>query len=195
MTEYIGERSHDAEIVVDFFKKSVTMDYTLNKRGSPHNSNSSVVLSDKLRSMAFTRQIYEGTRSGFIFFGVTIPVLLVMPVMTSLTEHKIITSGKIHYLYQQILKYGIVNTRGLVEQSKEGALFQPNVSFKINNNMWFEYELDGEYQDKIKTISLKRNFIKILVFGKYPKVQQSGWNVIFEFNGIPQSGSCIVRST
>lgn len=195
MTEYIGERSHDAEIVVDFFKKSVTMDYSLNKFGSPHNSNSSAVLSNAFRSMPFTTKLYEAGKSTVVFAIVTIPIIVIMPVMTSLTEHKIITSGKIHYLYQQILKYGMVNTRGLVEQIKEGALFQPNVSFKINNNMWFEYELDGEYQDKIQTISLKRNFIKILVFGKYPKIQQSGWNVIFEFDGIPQAGSCIVRST
>jgi hypothetical protein len=123
------------------------------------------------------------------------PVGLMMPVMTSLVEHKIITNGNIHYKYQQLLKYGMANTHGLFEQKKFGQLFEPTFSFGIKNNIWFEYELDGEYQDKIKTISLKRNFITKIMFGKYPKVQQSGWNVIFEFDGIPQSGSCILRST
>ncbi len=195
MTEYIGERSHDAEIVVDFFKKNVTMDYTLNRYGNPHNSNGSAVLSDKLRSIPFTIQIYEGTRAALIYFCVWIPAGLMMPVMTSLVENKIITNGNIHYKYQQLLKYGMANTHGLIEQKKSGQLFESTFSFKIKNNIWFEYELYGEYQDKIKTISLRRNFINKLMFGKYPKVQQSGWNVIFEFDGIPQSGSCIMRST
>jgi len=195
MTEYAGTKSLDAEIVLDFIKKNVTMDYTLNKFGSPHNSNYSVTLNNTFRNLPFFQKIIQSSTSVGIMVLLTIPIVFVMPIMTFCTERNWITNPKIQYNYQKILKYSMLSTRGMYEQVKDGELPEPMLMFCISNNMWFEYELSGEYQDKIKSVSLKRKFITHYVFGTYPKQQQHGWNVIFEFTDIPKSGSCILRHT
>jgi hypothetical protein len=118
-----------------------------------------------------------------------------MPIMTYCTEYKLITNPNIHYSYQKLLKYTFAGTKGIIEETKTGKLFEPMLTFTISNNIWTEYELDGEYQEKIKSISLKRHLITHYVFGKYKSCRQNGWDVIFEFTDPPQSGSCILRST
>lgn len=194
MTEYSGNKALDAEITLDFLKKNLTMDYSLNKFGSPYESNTTTTINDSFRVLPLKMRLAESIVAGSTLLC-GMPFMMLSPFHTFFTEHKIITNPMIHYKYQQILKYVLIHTRWMVEQSKSGELFEPVLTFRLQNNVWFEYELDGEYQDKIKTISLKRRFIKKYLFGKYPREQQVGWNVIFEFTEIPKSGSCILRST
>jgi hypothetical protein len=194
MTEYSGAKSLDAEITLDFLKKNITMDYTLNEFGNPHNSNTSTIIHDAFQELPFRMKLAESLVSGATLLCGS-PLLLLSPFHTFCVEHKIITNPVYHYKYQQVLKYIMIHTRWMAEQSKSGELLEPILTFNLQNNIWFEYELDGEYQDKIKTISLKRRFIKKYLFGKYPREQQVGWSVIFEFTEIPKSGSCILRST
>jgi hypothetical protein len=194
MTEYSGAKSLDAEITLDFLKKNLVMDYTLNQFGNPHDSNTSTILNDTFRILPWSVRLAEALVSTCTMF-IAIPVLAVSPIHTFCTEYGLITNPMIHYKYQQLLKYTMIHTRWMAEQSKDGELFEPRLLFNLQNNIWFEYELDGEYQDKIKTISLKRRFMKFYRFGKYPREQQVGWSVIFEFTEIPKSGSCILRST
>ena len=194
MTEYSGIKSLDAEVTLDFIKKNIIMDYSLNKFGSPYESNSSTVLNNTFKKISFIEKCKE-----VFMFGCTgialLPIACFSPIHTFCTEHQLITNPKIHYGYQQLLKHICIRGRGMVEQCKSGELFEPIITFSIHNNVWFEYELGGEYSNKIKSVALKRRFLKIYRFGKYPYQQQSGWNVIFEFTEIPKSGSCILRST
>jgi hypothetical protein len=195
MTEYAGARSLDAEIVLDFIKKNVTMDYSLNKFGSSHASNTSVTLNSTFRKLSFHQRLVQVLTSYGILILLCIPIMFVMPFMSFCTEHKLITNPKIHYRYQKILKYSMLSTRGMSEQERSGELPEPKLIFTISNNVWFEYDLSGEYHDKIKSVSLKRRLLTHYTFGTYPKQQQNGWNVIFEFTDIPKSGSCILRHT
>jgi hypothetical protein len=192
MTAYGGSKSHDAEIVLDFINENVIMDYSLNKFGSSHNSNSSVAVNSTYKKLSFFNKFLE-----YIIFihkcFCYLPVILIMPLMTILIEKRIIVNQKFHYWYQRFLKFCCVGIHGITEQIKSGKLYEPILIFYIPHNVWFEYNLDGDYQNKIKSISLKRCFFTHYSFGKYPKQQQRGWNVIFEFTDIPQSGSCVLR--
>lgn len=194
MTEYSGAKSLDAEITLDFLKKDITMDYTLNEFGNLHDSNTSTIMHDTFRELSFKMRLAEAVVAvSTLLCG--FPLFLFSPFHTFCVEHKIITNPAYHYKYQQMLKYIMIHTRWVAEQSKYGELFEPTLTFGLQNNLWFEYKLDGEYQAKIKTISLKRRFVKFYKYGKYSREQQVGWNVIFEFTGIPKSGSCILQST
>jgi hypothetical protein len=193
MTAYAGTKSHDAEIVLDFVNKHVTMDYSLNKLGSPHQSNTSAVFNNTIIKLSIYQRLKEWIKFLLIVLFSYVPVTLIMPIMTTLLEHNILTNTTIHYWFQKWLKYSCVSTRGLIEQSKDGKLYEPILTFHIPHNVWFEYNLDGDYQDKIKSVALKRCFYTHYVFGKYPQQQQKGWNIIFEFTDIPQNGSCILK--
>lgn len=193
MTKYSGEKSLDAEITLDFSGKNVTMDYSLNKFSSPYDSNHSMLRNEFAR-LPLRRKIFENAKS----LGKALivpPVILLSPLHTFCSEHQIIKNPNIHYAFQKTLKDLYVGIGGLTEQEKSGELSGTVLEFVIPHNLWFEYNLTGEYQDNIKTISLKRRYITRYIYGKFPKVIQSGWNVIFEFTEIPKSGSCIVRST
>jgi len=196
MTEYAGAKSLDAEITLDFIKKTVSMDYTLNSFGSPLDSNRSVQIDNSFRNLLFHEQVIELFIAMMIYWCICIPIsVMIMPVITMCTEYKLITNSNSHYAYQKLLKYVYVSKSGIYEQTKTGKLVEPIITFTISNNIWSEYELDGEYQEKIKSISLKRHLITHYMFGKYKRTRQDGWDVIFEFTNPPQSGSCILRST
>jgi hypothetical protein len=194
MAEYAGVKALDAEITLDFDTKKVTMDYSLNKFGSPYSSNTTTVLHSTFKHLPLRKKLMEHARcAGYCFL--TLPVLACSPIHTFLSTHNIVNNAWFDYNYQKLLKHVVVATEGISEQSKSGELFEPMLVFSMPNNLWFEYELDGEYQDKIKSISLKRKFITRYTYGKYPHQRQVGWNVIVEFTDIPKSGSCILRST
>lgn len=83
---------------------------------------------------------------------------------------------------------------GIMEYIFECQHNSNTLLYHLPQNLWFEYELEGDYRDKVKTIELRRRFVKIIYdFGVYD--QQDGWNLIFKFKGIPMHGKCIIRYT
>ena len=193
MTNYAGVKALDAEITLDFDTKKVTMDYSLNKFGSPYASNNSTVLNSTFKDLSLHKKLLSHVKCiGYIFLS--IPVLACSPIHTFLSTHNIVNNAWIDYNYQKLMKHVVIETEGINEQIKSGELFEPTLIFSMPHNLWFEYELDGEYQEKIKSVSLKRKFITRYTYGKYPHQRQVGWNVIFEFTESPKSGSCILRS-
>jgi hypothetical protein len=194
MAHYAGVKALDAEITLDFDTKKVTMDYSLNKFGSPYSSNNTTVLHSTFKHAPLRERLVERVKCAG-YFALAIPVLTCSPIHTFLSVHNILNNAWVDYNYQKLLKNILVMTEGLSEQRKTGELFESKLTFSMPHNLWFEYELDGEYQDKIKSISLKRKFITRYTYGKYPHQRQVGWNVIFEFTEPPKSGSCILRST
>lgn len=194
MVDYVGARSLDAEITLDFIKKEVLMDYSLNKFGCPLESNTSTVMNSSFRNLSVFERAYQFGLS-VVRMSVFTPVLLCSPVITYLAHFNLIQNPKIHSLYQKFLAYTFKNVSGVFEQTKIGKLYEPTLTFYIRDNVWFEYALEGDYQDKIKSVSLKRRFVTHYLYGKYRREVQRGWNVIFEFTEIPQNGSCVLKHT
>lgn len=192
MTEYIGVKSLDAEITLDFINHNVVMDYSLNKFGRHSNSNTSTIFNDVFKELSYEKRLYETLI--YLIKGIFLLLTTFVTVTISdLIYYQIATSSKIHSIYQKFMVYKYVNLYGIFEQSKFGKLNEPGLIFHIPSNLWFEYNLDGDYKNKIKSISLKRCFCIHYKFGKYKRQKQDGWNVIFEFTDIPQDGSCILR--
>lgn len=193
MAEYAGVKALDAEITLDFDTKKVTMDYSLNKFGSPYLSNNSTVLNSTFELLPFYKRLVEHAKcAGWSIAA--LPILSCSPIHTFLSTHNLLNNAWVDYNYQKLSKKFFVMTDGITEQKKSGELHESMLIFSMPHNLWFEYELDGEYQEKIKSVSLKRKFITKYTYGKYPHQRQVGWNVIFEFTDIPKSGSCILRS-
>lgn len=192
MTLYPGTKSLDAEITLNFFDGNIVMDYSLNKFGSLYESNTSTILESEWQSASkILKSIY------IIWLGVLglalFAVVIIVTIMTFLSYHRFVTNHKIQYYYQSYLKFFYSNLKGTSEQSFDGLLHQNQLTFTIPTNLWIEYELTGEYQSKIKSISLLRNFVDKKRFGRFKEKIQHGWKVVFEFTDIPQSGSCIIK--
>lgn len=192
MTAYAGTKSHDAEITLDFISKSVTMDYSLNKYGSPYNSNDTVNIRNSFKEQPFFTKCFEVGKVGFKFI-LFMPTALMMPVTTFLVEHQWLTNSTFQYYYQKHLKFVMSGLAGVSEQSVNGLAKGTTISFHMSRNVWFEYLLDGDYQNQIKSISLKRSMYKHYLYGFYPCYRQLGWDAVFEFKEIPKDGSCSIK--
>jgi hypothetical protein len=193
MTLYAGDRALDAEIILDLDEgKSLTIDYTLNRYQSGMNSNRAVIEDHEWKSISKKERFKQSMIAGVTGFLI-IPFLFLMPLMTALVNLGVLNNKNIHYKYQNLLKRITTATGGVYEESRCGEAHQKTITFTIPSNMWVEYELGGDYQTKIKKISLKRNIIKFRLFGKFLQQKQKGWNVIFEFIEPPTKGSCTIR--
>lgn len=192
MTLYPGTKSLDAEIALNFFDGNIVMDYSLNKFGSPYESNTSTILASEWKTTSIVLKFIYLVWLGILLLAL-FAVALIVTTMTFLSYHRFVTNHKIQYYYQSYLKFFYSNLKGISEQSSTGQLYSNQLIFIIPNNLWIEYELSGEYQNKIKVISLLRNFINRKRFGRFAEKVQWGWKIVFEFVDIPQSGSCIIR--
>lgn len=178
MNTYKGLKSTDAEIILDLEKGKAFFDYSLNKFSWVHASNDSCKLSQcgkkdiKISDILFS--IYS-------------------PVVAAVLEPIIVHYPKYQYWWQKFLKKMFLNLKGMQIQTSVGKLKDTKTIFYINNNIWFEYEMDGEYKENIKKISLLRHFIIKQKHGVTTHIQ-NGWDVVFEFKEEPQSGYCVLRS-
>jgi hypothetical protein len=192
MTFYSGVKSLDAEITIDFAEGNIHMDYSRNHLGSPYNSNTSAVLDSEWDTMPQIEKLKVTLWISFMVFSLPCLLFVYQPLSTYLANHRTI-SAKAHYEHQAFLKYFYQYMGGIYKHIEEGDLKTTTCKFHLPHNLWMEYELHGEYQDKIKTISLRRRFLRKKRFGKYWETRQNGWDLIFEFTDIPRSGSVIVR--
>lgn len=192
MTRYAGVKALDAEIILNLTEGTVTMDYSLNKFGNPAESNHSITLESEWKSQPFhTKYLYA--------FWITFLLLcrigwsFIVNAFTFLANRGFIKNPSWHYNYQRFYAWIDTSLMGRWEISQTGALKETTLKLGTVNNMLIEYELTGEYKEKIKTVSLLRNFQTHWRFGKFKEIRQNGWNVVFEFTDPPQSGSCVVR--
>lgn len=193
MGKYFGNKSLDAEIILSFVMGEVTMDYSLNKFGYPNNSNS-VVMNSEWRNQPFSVKIKCMMLDTLLFvgriFGAT---AFPMSLFARLTEMKLLKDPKWSYKHQKFLKWYFTNLNGIRQQSHSGELKNLVLMFTIPDNLWVDYELEGEYKEKIKSISLLRNFTVFYRYGRFKEIRQNGWNVVFEFISEPSQGSCVIK--
>ncbi len=178
--KYTGNKSSDAEIVMDLSKGIITFDYSLNVFGNPYNSNTSCTLQkeyNKLKpSEAFLNPFYDIIALYARF--ATLPIF-----------QKIIPQ----YEAQKITLWAMKRLHGLQEQHVIGKQETKTVTFYIHVNLWFEYELEGDYKDKIQKVELRRRFVR-KIYKDSSCFKQDGWNVIFIFSESPQHGNIVLRS-
>lgn len=197
MGKYIGKKHLDAEMEIDLEKGIVIMDYTLNKfQADPEDSSNSFFNFDKI-------QVHE------------VPLLVEIAKIIRETVFRIAARvmsheryrNKLQMQWQQFLKERHENQTGINEYTVEGQFDSKKLIYHLDTNLWFEYELEGDYKNKIQRILLKRRFVKNTINGRmydlegnYIKdcsgekmITQDGWNLIFEFKGIPIYGSCVIR--
>ncbi len=191
--QYSGNKSLDAEIVLDFKSGNLIMDYSNNHLALPRDSNTSAFLDKgELHTAPLKTRLKWAAISQYFGVLIVIPYMLYIPYFTLWTKiHGVNAQGQ--YDHQELLRYINFIFRGTAEVTKTGSLIEHDLVFIIPNNMWWEYELEGEYQDQIASLALVRNFITYYRFGRFKSIRQNGWKVVFRFKELPQSGSCVVR--
>jgi hypothetical protein len=192
MSIYSGNKSLDAEIEMDFTKGKIKMDYSLNVIGDPYSSNSSVTIKNDFNNPSL--KIYEFVRR-LAFMIAILAYTGTGHLMTFCIERGWIKNKNYQVEHQKILKYIVSNTFGVKLVTIEAPIFESEVVYRIPNNLYFNYKLYGECESEIEKISLKRHFEKSKYFEKYNKIQQHGWDVIFNFRKPPQTGKCIIEYT
>jgi hypothetical protein len=191
MSIYSGNKSLDAEIQLNFEDETIVMDYSLNKFGSPYSSNNTMTLDDEFTSKPFLIQLKYVLLSIFAHI-ISIPVFSFMPIMATITEYYPWKreNSTLQYKVQNVYKWVLLNRSGTFTQSRSGVLNGDTIIFNMPSNLWFEYELTGDYEQNIKSITLTRNFIPHARFGIFACVKQRGWNVTFKFTSPPRNGTC-----
>jgi hypothetical protein len=192
MTVYPGNKSLDAEITLNFENGTVLMDYSLNKYGSPYSSNTSTTLYNQWKNQTIQTKIYYLLKSIPLIF-ISIVTSFIVPCFTFLNKHGLIKSTNAQYQYQRFLRWIYSNTLGIYVQRKGGSIDTTELIFYFPNNIFFEYKLKGDYEKQIESISLLRNFARHMIFGKFEKIRQRGWKIIFRFRNPPKDGYCEVR--
>jgi hypothetical protein len=193
MSIYSGNKSLDAEIQLNFQDETIVMDYSLNKFGSPYSSNNTMTLNDEFSSKPLLIRLKYVLLAIFAHI-LSIPVFATMPILTTITEHSPWKrkNSTLQYKVQSLYKWVLLHRNGTFIQSRSGAIHENKVVFIMPSNLWFEYNLEGEYEEKIKTIELTRNFIPHARFGIFICEKQRGWKTTFEFTSPPQNGSCSI---
>jgi hypothetical protein len=194
MSLYSGDKSLDAEIFIDLETGKLLMDYSLNEKGSDYSSSTSCELKNDFKKLPFKRRIIEVCKRIPATMFLIGYCFATMPIITFLLKHKIIKNKNYQIEHQLLLKQLFSNNLIVHQKIREGALREPVIVFWFSRNIWMSYKLEGEYQKEIKSIALKRHFQKMKLYGLYEQVRQNGWDLIFEFNHTPQSGSCIVEN-
>ncbi len=192
MTKYIGKRSMDSEMFIDLEKGTVLFDYTLNKfqddllssNQSFFNFNNNVDYDTDTSLKSFLRMKISDNKARLIHLLYIISVKY---------KFKLKWDGRdIAYANQEATINYIKRHYGISEYTFEGQHNSNILTYHLTSNLWFEYELEGDYRDKIKNIELKRRFVRNIHENGISD-QQDGWDLIFNFGGIPMHGKYIIR--
>jgi hypothetical protein len=202
MANYYGGKAVDAEVTIDFSKNELTMDYTFNhlrdidgfskkeveKRGlyTPENLDDAFYNQPRLK---LAKDYAIGMAVGIIFF---LPVVLTTAYLSMLSD-LFQTPKKYQLMFQRFFRWYAITSGGTSIKYHSGEMKDTKLTIDIGWNLWMSYELEGDYQDQIKAISLKRNFFVRKMFGKYPYITRNGWKVEFEFTNPPKHVSCKVE--
>jgi hypothetical protein len=194
MTRYGGTKALDAEIKIDFTKNTIFMDYSSVKGMARIESNSAIVLEDEFKKLSK----WERFKYALWLLAIVLPrSFFVFPVYSvafvSLVNRGVIKSAEWQYNYQVFLQYIYTSLHGTIERVIEGEQFSKKLIVGMPNNLYFEYDLTGEYKEKIQSISVVRRYVTYKRFGVFKKTVQCGWDLVFEFIEPPKSGSCRVE--
>lgn len=190
--KYIGNRSLDAEISIDFRTGKVLMDYSSNSFHDPLNSNTSMVEDERNQWLNLPKwkmhllAIIFGQRYAWEFL-----VGILMGISTRLMRRKLFPE-KLHYPYQNFLKNYYRLFYGTYHESFEGEMAGTILQVPVDKNIWVSYELEGDYEKYISQIHFDRRIREFHKFDNYPLFVQDGWVLTFEFEQPPQNGSCKV---
>ena len=195
MTRYGGTKALDAEIKIDFSSNTVLMDYSTVKGNARYDSNRAVVLSSEWKDAPIlTRLKYATWITALMFIKMFGVIGLYTIYFTYLANHGIIKSADAQYDHQRLLQYFYSYLYGTKEETVSGECKEDKIVFHFWNNLYLDYELYGDYREKITSISLVRRYVHIKRFGVFAETRQNGWNLIFGFSEPPKNGYCIVRS-
>lgn len=189
---YGGSKALDAEIKIDFSGKQILMDYSTVKGMARYDSNHSVFKKDDWKTQPFHIRILYILWIELL--RATGPVFALYQLyFLSLVNHGWITDADAHYDHQCLLKYYNSFTDGTCEKSRSGPLESKRLAFLVPSNMFIDYQLTGDYKEKISSIALTRRYLKFKQFGRFERIRQAGWLMTFEFSSPPQDGSCTVE--
>ncbi len=190
--KYEGKGSMDSEMFIDLNKGTIKFDYSLNKcQDDLLDSNNSF--------FDFNNNIDYDVETSFITKIKKVLYLYKLLIITLLYRYSVIFNRKIKwngqdiaYAHQEANIHYIIDRFGISEYTFEGRHNSKEIIYHLSSNLWFEYELEGDYKEKVISLELKRRFVRNI-----HKVgisdQQDGWNLVLKFRGIPMHGKCIIR--
>ena len=190
MSQYAGVKSLDAEITLNLSDGTINLDYYSN--GSLYNSNTSAVLKSDWRSASGRTRFKYALWWEYLKFVMPFALIFYLPAVTYLgSKGKL--SQKFQYEHQKFLKWYCTNVDGIKTQYVAGRHDGTIVKFHVDTNIWFEYLLNGDYQKKIRKVSLLREYRPFLKHGKFEEIRQDGWNIVFEFSEPLKEGFCEIH--
>lgn len=183
MSTYIGDKSLDAEVSINLVEGKIIMDYSLNQFFNPcdnysYSTKKKLPIIKKIEILLKDIwSVYYSLIYCFVFYA----HIFVLTILRKDSQ----------YWYQKHQKNLNLIVTGMKIIEKSGASSE-SITYQLDKNLWFEYELFGEYREKIKSISLKRHIITVVWQGISRK-KQEGWIVEFKFISAPQDGKLILR--
>lgn len=190
-TIYSGIKSVDAEIIIDFFKETVIIDYGRNSEQGMGNSNSGICYSSTWDKAPGLLRLKQAVLTTTLLISERLWLPFVLLPITILQGRGFLLGKKQQLLIQQFRKWFYVNLRGVVERITPIA--SEIVTVHIPNNLWVQYELSVVAQDKVASIKLLRHFDTFYRYGKWYEVRQNGWDMIFEFTSVPAESYVSVK--
>ena len=178
---------------LDLVKGEIQMDYSLNSVVDPMNTHSSEIRDDKNEYFNLPRWkkiilsiLFLPTILYFIFVSVEAGTI------TRLSQYGLFPS-RFQYAQQNFLKNFCKLFRGTYTEEFEGELSGTILQVPVDRNIWFGYELEGDYEKYIINIAFERRIRKFKKYNQYNLFVQDGWVLTFEFSQPPKTGSCKVE--
>jgi len=191
--KYFGTKSLDAEMYLDLIKGEIRMDYSSNDVFSNYESNSSTKRNDgSWWEIPSWKRIFLNFIIPPTHICLAVVMACVMPTTVFLTKHELFPASW-HYPYQNFLKWAYRTYVGVYEEIYEGELFGTVLQCPVSRNIWFGYELSGDYEKYIINISFERRLLTFKKFNEYTVTIQNGWMLTFIFSQPPKTGSCKVE--
>jgi hypothetical protein len=164
------------------------MDYTSNLFGYNGNSNSSVKYKSDWKHAPLKLRLKYGLISTLVLFGRGFTVVgIYFLVSTWIFNTGKITNPKLMYYDQKfrawLQMYG--SAFGMHEEIQK--IESPVVKFHLSNNLYLEYEISEEARKHIQSIKLLRHMHNFYRYNRWHEIRQNGWDLVFEFNRIPDN--------
>jgi hypothetical protein len=191
MSTYYGDKALDAEIYLDLISGDLTMDYSLNKHSNGIDSNRLVLKDEYKHAPQFEKFKKSLSNIPWLIFSIMYSTTMLI-IITHLGSRGKLKNKNYQIEHQKIMKEMSERLYGTFQFTLEAPFHEKVVTAHVRKNLWIKYTLEGECQDKIKSISLKRNFSTRTFLG-YKTVGQRGWSLTFEFTDVPQTGRCIIE--
>jgi hypothetical protein len=191
--QYVGSKSLDAEIYIDFEKGTVLMDYGLNKNFNPLQSNRSTSHDETNEwiKLSAPKKLFHIYQRFTVFF--TDPLLGIgMYFITELSLRGWFPKSW-QYPYQKFLQGYHSFFTGYYEENFGGEMGGTILQVPVDHNVWCHYDLTGDYEKYITKIAFERRVRKFLKFGKFSQFVQDGWVLTFEFSQPPKEGTVKVQ--